>query len=94
MSLRFSAGSSGALAAEARRDPDTAQRLAGLLGPQRAADAAVLLAAAARGDIPLTVDVSLLLDVALGTLLWRRLRGEEPTDAALSALAELLVGST
>ena len=65
-----------ALAAEARRDPDTAARLTGLLGPRRAADAAVLLAAAARGDIPLHVDVSLVLDIALGTLLWRRLRGK------------------
>jgi AcrR family transcriptional regulator len=82
-----------ALAAEARRDPDTAERLTGLLGPRRAADAAVLLAAAARGDIPLHVDVSLLLDVAVGTLLWRRLRGEEPSDATLSALADLLIGS-
>jgi AcrR family transcriptional regulator len=82
-----------ALAAEARRDPDTAARLTGLLGPRRAADAAVLLAAASRGDIPLHIDVSLLLDVALGALLWRRLRGEEPTDAALSALVELLVGA-
>ena len=82
-----------ALAAEARREPDTAARLTGLLGPRRAADAAVLLAAAARGDIPLHVDVSLLLDIALGTLLWRRLRGEEPTAAALDALTDLLVGS-
>jgi AcrR family transcriptional regulator len=83
-----------ALAAEGRRDPDTAERLADLLGPRRAADAAVLLAAAARGDIPHDADVPLLLDVALGTLLWRRLRGEEPTDAVLDALAALLVAST
>ena len=82
-----------ALAAEARRDPDTAERLAGLLGPRRAADAAVLLAAAARGDLPLHLDVSLLLDVALGALLWRRLRGEDPTDAALDTLTDLLIGS-
>ena len=82
-----------ALAAEARRDPDTAERLAGLLGPRRAADAAVLLAAAARGDLPLHLDVSLLLDVALGALLWRRLWGEDPTDAALDTLTDLLIGS-
>ena len=82
-----------ALAAEARRDPDTAERLAGLLGPRRAADAAVLLAAAARGDLPLHLDVSLLLDVALGALLWRRLRGEDPTDATLDTLTDLLIGS-
>jgi hypothetical protein len=53
----------------------------------------VLLAAVARGDIPLHVDVSLLLDIALGTLLWGRLRGEEPTAATLDALADLLVRS-
>jgi AcrR family transcriptional regulator len=80
-----------ALAAEARRDPDTANRLGALLGPRRAADAAVLMAAAARGSIPHDADVALLLDVALGTLLWRRLRGEEPTDAVLDALTDLLV---
>lgn len=82
-----------ALAAEARRDPDTAARLAALLGPRRAADSAVLMSAAANGDIPHDVDVALLLDVALGTLLWRRLRGEVPTDAVLDALTDLLVGS-
>jgi AcrR family transcriptional regulator len=82
-----------ALAAEARRDPDTATRLGALLGPRRAADAAVVMAAAAHGDIPHDVDVALLLDVALGTLLWRRLRGEEPTDAVLDALAGVLVGA-
>jgi len=32
-------------------------------------------------------------DIALGALLWRRLRGEEPTDATLDALTNLLVGS-
>jgi AcrR family transcriptional regulator len=79
-----------ALAAEARRDPGTADRLAALLGPRRAADAAVLLAAAARGDLPHDADVALLLDIALGTLLWRRLRGEDPTDAVLDALTDVL----
>jgi hypothetical protein len=41
----------------------------------------------------LHLDVSLLLDVALGALLWRRLRGEDPTDAALDTLTDLLIGS-
>jgi AcrR family transcriptional regulator len=81
-----------ALATEARRDPAAAERLAALLGPRRAADAAVLLAATARGDLPHDVDVPLLLDVAFGTLLLRRLRGEEPTDDVLDALTDLLVG--
>ncbi|MCO1660264.1 TetR/AcrR family transcriptional regulator [Pseudonocardia humida] len=83
-----------ALAAEARRDPDAAQRLAALLGPRRAADAAVLLAAAARRDLPHDVDVPLLLDVALGTLLLRRMRGEEPTDDVVDALTDLLIPPT
>jgi AcrR family transcriptional regulator len=79
-----------ALAAEARRDPDAAERLSALLGPRRAADAAVLLTAAARRDLPHDVDVTLLLDAALGALLLRRLRGEEPTDAVVDALTDLL----
>jgi AcrR family transcriptional regulator len=80
-----------ALAAEARRDPDAAQRLSALLGPRRAADAAVLLAAASRGGLPHDVDVTLLLDAALGTLLLRRMRGEEPTEDVVDALTDLLV---
>lgn len=83
-----------ALAAEARRDPDAATRLAALLGPRRAADAAVLMTAAAHGDLPHDVDVTLLLDVALGTLLWRRLRGAEPTAAVVDALTDLLIGAS
>lgn len=79
------------LSTESRRDPDAARRLAALLGPRRAADTAVLLAATARGDLPPGVDVGLLVDAALGALLLRRLRGEDPTEAALDALADLLL---
>jgi AcrR family transcriptional regulator len=77
------------LAADCAHDPDARARLAELLGPQRAADSAVLLSAAARGDLPHDVDVPLLLDVALGTLLLRRLRGAS-TDDVVDELADLI----
>jgi AcrR family transcriptional regulator len=85
------AGALPVLVLESRRDPDSAQRLAALLGPRRAADSAVLLAATARGDLPPGVDVGLLVDAALGALLLRRLRGEDPTESTLDALADLLL---
>ena len=50
----------------------------------------MLLSAAARGDLPHDVDVPLLLDVAFGTLIFRRLRGAgddvvvEPADLIAS----------
>ena len=80
-----------ALAAEAHRDPDTARRLGALLGPRRAADAAVLHAVADRGDLPPGTDVDLLLDAAFGALLIRRLRGRPATDEVLDALTALLL---
>jgi len=78
-----------ALAADCAHDPDPRARLAELLAPRRAADTAVLLSAAARGDLPHDVDVPLLLDVAIGTLLFRRLRGAA-TDDVLDGLADLI----
>jgi hypothetical protein len=42
-----------------------------------------------RGDPPHDVDVPLLLDVAIGTLLFRRLRGAA-TDDAPAGLADLI----
>jgi AcrR family transcriptional regulator len=79
-----------ALAADTARDPEARARLVELLAPRRAADTAVLLSAAARGDLPHDVDVPLLLDVVFGTLLYRRMRGA-PVDDVVDELADLVV---
>jgi AcrR family transcriptional regulator len=79
-----------ALAADTARDPEARARLVELLAPRRAADTAVLLSAAARGDLPHDVDVPLLLDVVFGTLLFRRMRGA-PVDDVVDELADLVV---
>ena len=79
------------LGADTADDPDARVALAGLLAPQRAADSAVLLSAAARGDLPHDVDVPLLLDVAFGTLLFRRLRGA--SDDVVDELAGLIASA-
>ena len=80
------------LAADGAHDPDVRSALARLLAPQRAADSAVLLSAAARGDLPHDVDVPLLLDVAFGTLLFRRLRGA--SGDVTDELAALIIAGT
>jgi hypothetical protein len=80
------------LAADGAHDPEVRSALARLLAPQRAADSAVLLSAAARGDLPHDVDVPLLLDVAFGTLLFRRLRGA--SDDVVDELAGLIASGT
>lgn len=79
------------LAADAARDPVAAERLAALLAPRRAAEAAVLLSAVGRGELPASTDVRLLLDVVLGTLLLRRSGRGEPGSEEVDALVELLV---
>lgn len=80
------------LAADGVHDADVRARLTQLLAPQRAADTAVLLSAAGRGDLPPDVDVPLLLDVAFGTLLFRRLRGA--TDDVVDELTDLIGSGT
>ena len=79
-----------ALTADAARDPAVRSRLVDLLAPRRAADTAVLLSGAARGDLPHDVDVPLLLDVVFGTLLFRRMRGA-PVDDVVDELTDLVV---
>lgn len=79
------------LAADAAGDPDATARLADLLGPRRSADASVLLAAAARGNLPHDVDVDLLLDVLIGTLIFRAIVGVAPDDRIVDQLTDLVV---
>jgi len=75
-------------------DPDATRRLAALFGPRRAADASVLLAAAARGDLPHDLDVDLLLDLVLGTLVFRALIGVPADDRVVDQLTEVIVNGT
>ncbi len=90
--VRTSFGSNLAmLTADAAGDPDATERLADLLGPRRSADASVLLAAAAHGDLPHDVDVHLLLDVLIGTLIFRALVGVPPDDRIVDQLTDLIV---
>ena len=81
------------LMSDAVRDPVAADRLAALLAPRRATDTSVLLSAVGRGDLPRDVDVSLLLDVVFGTLLFRRVRDTGSGDDILDALVEHVVSA-
>jgi AcrR family transcriptional regulator len=79
------------LAADAVRDPLTAERLGALLAGRRAVETAVLLSAAARGDLRQDTDVPLLLDVVFGALLFRLGRGVPPTPAVVDELVDLVL---
>ncbi|MET0233246.1 MAG: TetR/AcrR family transcriptional regulator [Kibdelosporangium sp.] len=80
------------LASDAVGDPEATARLVDLFGPRRAADGSVLLAAAGRGDLPHNVDVNLVLDIVLGTLIFRELVGVRPDDRIVDQLTDLIVG--
>ena len=71
-------------------DAEARARLIELLDRGARASAAMLLSAAARGDLPHDVDVPLLLDVVFGTLLFRRMRGA-PVDDVVDELTDLVV---
>lgn len=79
------------LATDTAGDTDATERLAALLGPRRAAQASVLLAAAGRGDLPHDVDVALLLDILAGTLIHRALHGPPVDDHTVDQLTDLLL---
>ena len=82
------------IASDAADDPDATRRLASLFGSRRAADASVLLAAAGRGDLPHDLDVDLLLDMVLGTLIFRALIGVPADERVVDQLTELIVSGT
>jgi AcrR family transcriptional regulator len=83
-----------AIASDAVADPDAATRLVDLFGPRRAADSSVLLAGAGRGDLPHDVDVHLLLDIVMGTLVFRQLVGVQIDDDIVDQLTDLIVSGT
>lgn len=69
-----------AVASELADNPAASKRLAELLGPVRAANSAVLLSAAGRGDLPHDIDTTAVLDTLAGAILFRRLM-LRPLDA-------------
>jgi AcrR family transcriptional regulator len=79
------------LAFDAAGDPEATARLIDMFGPRRAADASVVLTAASRGDLPHDVDVHLVLDIVMGTLIFRALIGVTPDDHLVDQLTDLLV---
>jgi AcrR family transcriptional regulator len=80
-----------AIASDAVADPDATTRLVEMFGPRRAADSSVLLAGAGRGDLPHDVDVQLLLDIVMGTLVFRQLIGVQTDDVIVDQLTDLIV---
>jgi AcrR family transcriptional regulator len=64
------------------RNPATAAQLENLIGRHRAANSALLLGAAGRGDLPYDLDASTTLDLLTGIALFRKLMNR-PLDAAL-----------
>lgn len=70
------------LAADLSDNPGNSAELAALLGPQRAANSAVILAAAGRGDLPHDVDARLVLDMIAGAILYRSLM-QQPVDSVV-----------
>jgi AcrR family transcriptional regulator len=64
------------------RNPATAAQLEDLVGRHRAANSALLLAAAGRGDLPYDLDAWTTLDLLTGIALFRKLMNR-PLDAAL-----------
>lgn len=62
-----------AVASELAENPAASKRLADFLGPVRAANQAVLLSAAGRGDLPHDIDTTAVLDTLAGAILFRRL---------------------
>lgn len=83
-----------ALAIDLSHDADAQERLRGMLRPRRAANAEILRAAAARGDLPAELDVRLLLDMVAGAILYRRLMGTPPTPALVEQLTDFILGTS
>lgn len=76
--------------ADLARDPNVGAQLEDLLGPYRAAHASLLLAAAGRGDLPYTLDITAVLDLISGIILFRKLM-KRPLDRTLADQLTALV---
>jgi AcrR family transcriptional regulator len=80
-----------ALAVDVARDPEASELLHTLLGPRRAANAALLYSAAARGDLPHDLDAHLILDIVSGTVVFQSLLGRRPSPDLVDRLTELIL---
>lgn len=80
-----------ALAVDLIRDPEASEQLRRMLGPRRAANAAIFYSAAGRGDLSPDVDIHLLLDIIAGTILYRCLMGNHPTADLIDRLTDLVL---
>lgn len=80
-----------ALAVDLIRDPDAAEQFRRMIGPRRAANAAVLYHAAGRGELPHDIDPHALLDILAGTILYRTLIRSAPTPTLIDQLIGLVL---
>lgn len=80
-----------ALAVDLIHDPEASEQLRLMLGPRRAANAAIFYSAAGRGDLPHDVDVHLLLDIIAGTILYCCLMSNRPTTDLIDRLTDLVL---
>lgn len=80
-----------ALALDLTRDPAAAEQFRTMMGPRRAANAAVIRHAAGRGDLPHDVDPHALLDVLAGAVLYRSLMRSAPTPTLITQLTDLVL---
>ncbi|HZZ47882.1 MAG TPA: TetR/AcrR family transcriptional regulator [Pseudonocardia sp.] len=75
-------------------NPQAARQLADLVGPYRAAHAAVLLTAAAHGQLPYDLDSTTVLDLIGGIVLYRKLTHRPLDETLADQLTELLLTGT
>ncbi len=80
-----------ALAVDVAHDPQGNGLLGSLLGQRRAASAALLYSAAARGDLPHDLDAPLILDIISGTIAYQVLLGRRPVPEVLDKLTDLIL---
>lgn len=80
-----------ALAVDLADDRTGSEQLTTMLGPQRAASFAVLLAAAGREDLPHDIDTVVILDLITGCVLYRHLMGRPVDDTLADQLTDLLL---
>ncbi|MGH3798173.1 MAG: TetR/AcrR family transcriptional regulator [Pseudonocardiaceae bacterium] len=80
-----------ALAVDLTRDPEAAEQFRKMMGPRRAANAAVIQHIADRGDLPRDVDPHALLDMLAGAILYRSLLGAALTATLIEQLTDLVL---
>ena len=79
------------LIADLSKDPEAGRKLEELLGPHRAAQTAVLLSAAGRGDLPYDVDAGKVIDLVAGIVLVRRLMNRSRGPQLMDEMTALIL---